>query len=162
MGPQGRTYLLDGTWLTVSALGARKPGTLLSLSVAFRHHLLQQGMQDLVAGRDLALATSRLLELGKHAHVANHAHDHWWALATMVPMHWRQGQLREARSKLVQAERLCPKRDLLQESLYAALRAQQALLDGDHALCWLALQRASCCYARLPPAHPVFAPALDE
>jgi hypothetical protein len=31
--------------------------------------------------------------------------------------------------------------DALQHCVYAALRAQQALLDGDHGLCWRALQQ---------------------
>lgn len=97
------------TWLQVLSQPTGtsfRPGSLSFVSLAFRVKTLGSALEDLVCGRDLAVASSRLLEL---QHISQHAHalqEEWWALACSVAVAWQQSDKSAARHTLIQLENL--------------------------------------------------------
>eukprot|EP00730_Choanoeca_flexa_P019374 TRINITY_DN9458_c0_g1_i2.p1 TRINITY_DN9458_c0_g1~~TRINITY_DN9458_c0_g1_i2.p1 ORF type:complete len:1116 (+),score=260.92 TRINITY_DN9458_c0_g1_i2:98-3349(+) len=153
----GRAYFLSGAWHTSTT-----SSTLVNISRCHRRHLLALALRDLVRGRALCVASSRLQSMLTLATREQDQVDQCWALLALAAMEWRNGNPHEARSHLVQAEGLSDSRDRLQETVYSVLRSHQALLDGDHALCWKALERVSSLFSALTSSSHELDQNLDK
>eukprot|EP00051_Salpingoeca_urceolata_P010834 m.133163 g.133163 ORF g.133163 m.133163 type:complete len:966 (-) comp16875_c0_seq2:998-3895(-) len=145
--PEGRTFFMQGAWkaqtITLPSGSKLAPGSHDQLGLAFRLHLLSLAIKEYITGGDLELVAQWLHDLRSYSDHSQDRHSEWWALMMVVAMKWRQSKNTEARQVFAEAEKLKIHKNRIQSALYAAFRAQQALLDGDQTLCWLASERAS-------------------
>lgn len=145
--PEGHQFFLNGSWVEQRLVGADGTklavGSIEHLGLAFRLQLLERAMSEFVKGGDAEVLAQRLLDVRQYSQQAADAQTEWWALMALVVVHWRQGKTADARAMIIAADKLKVFRGRLQDAIYASSRAHQALLDGDHALCWSACQRAS-------------------
>lgn len=122
--PEGQRFFLSGEWLDMvcpitcsdsfmlcealySTQGnIMKSGSLSFIGLAFRTKLLNSALDDIIRGRDLAVANSRLCELRQISQQSSSYREEWWSLLLSAVCAWRQSDRAAARSALVQAEQL--------------------------------------------------------
>lgn len=170
--PAGRRFILGGTWAVAELRDGRgqvRPvGSLAQLGLAYRAHTLKLALGEFLRGGDVSLVGGYLQALQQVADEAGDGSALWWAMAGQTALHWRLGQPAAARQALVSLERLSRhRRDGTQRAVYAALRAHQALIDGDTALCVSLLTQASAATAlaladHTPPRLPADLHALCQ
>lgn len=145
--PEGDNFFFGRTWNTRNVLGLHgeflRPGSLEQLGTAYRSTLLQQGLREFCTGKESDRAMDMFGDLRQCSQQCGDFKSEWWATIGVVILAWRQGKNGFARQTFCDAENMAAHKTKLQQFVYLSCRAQQALLDGDHTLCWQALSLAS-------------------
>ena len=146
--PNGNTFFRSGSWCSKTVIAADgetiHPGCFEQLTSTFHLDLLGQGLLEISAGHNTDRVHDLFADLRESATVCQDPSKKWWGIMGLAHISWRRGRKAVAREYLVELEtlefgQLTP----AQNFVYAASRAHQALLDGDHKLCWQACQVAS-------------------
>ena len=145
--PEGDAFFRSRAWCTQVCEGpdgARlQPGSLEQLGLAYRAQLLQTGLRNFFSGEDTQGMVDMFCELRQCAEECGDAKNEWWAAMGVVIVSWRHGKTSNARQVFCEIDQMENRKTKLQQFVYVACRAHQALLDDNHALCWQALGIAS-------------------
>jgi hypothetical protein len=133
--------------------GKAQPGCSLErLGLAFRAELLERGLKSFFLGDDTEGVEEVFYGLRQCAAQCEDEQNEWWGAMGQVIVAWRHGKPDHARQVFCEVDQMAVKKDKLQQFVYVACRAHQALLDGRHTLCWQALTLASSLAATMAPA----------
>ena len=151
--PEGDEFFRSGRWCDQTLLGLSgeklRPGLLDQLGMAYRSDLLARGLRGFIAGMDAERANDIFCDLRQYSIECGDTTNEWWAAIGVVLLSWRQGRNEFARQVFCEVDQMTATKTKLQQFVYVACRAHQALLDGDHALCWRAMRLAASLVARL-------------
>ena len=145
--PEGDEFVRSRKWCAMAVVGLDgeklRPGVLGQLGMAYRVDLLARGLREFISGADAERANDIFCDLRQYSIQCGDYKNEWWAAVGVVLLSWRQGKNVFARQVFCEVDQMsCPKTKL-QEFVYAACRSHQALLDGDHGLCWRAMRLAA-------------------
>eukprot|EP00054_Salpingoeca_dolichothecata_P009302 m.52484 g.52484 ORF g.52484 m.52484 type:complete len:988 (+) comp18285_c0_seq1:31-2994(+) len=152
--PDGAAFFRHGVWKgrhpasvendkEARTISPRVSASLPQLGAAFRMQVLDGAVWSFVTDGNTVSTFQRLQDLRQFSVQAKDKNHEWWALIGLVATLWRQGKHSQARRTFVEVDALKLDQSHLQQTVYSAFRAQQALLDGDHQLCWKACRRTS-------------------
>eukprot|EP00040_Diaphanoeca_grandis_P003756 m.25793 g.25793 ORF g.25793 m.25793 type:complete len:899 (-) comp15174_c1_seq1:93-2789(-) len=147
--PNGDKFFREGSWCTNVVNGTYgerfHPGSFEQLTSAFHLDLLEQGLRELAKGVDSNRVHDLFVDLRDSATVCKDVGKQWWGIMGLVQIAWRRGRKTEAAQYLSELEQLDMNEMMTrtQHFVQAASQGHQALLEGDHDVCWAALQQAS-------------------
>jgi len=145
--PEGDEFFRSRAWCTQVCEGPEgerlQPGSLEQLGLAYRAQLLQTGLRNFFSGEDTQGMVDMFCELRQCAEECGDAKNEWWAAMGVVIVSWRHGKTSNARQVFCEIDQMENRKTKLQQFVYVACRAHQALLDDNHSLCWQALGIAS-------------------
>lgn len=145
--PEGDEFFRSRAWCTKVCKGPAgtqlQPGSLEQLGLAYRAQLLETGMRNFFSGEDTLGMIDMFCELRQCSEECGDAENEWWAAMGVVVVSWRQGKTSNARQVFCEIDQMEHRKTKLQQFVYVACRAHQALLDDNHTLCWQALGIAS-------------------
>jgi hypothetical protein len=145
--PEGDAYFRSRKWCQKVAAGPDgdllRPGSLEQLGLAYRADLLEQGLLNFFEGTNTQGVEDMFCDLRQCAEECGDPDNEWWAAMGLVVVSWRHGKTSHARQVFCDVDQMENRKTKLQQFVYVACRAHQALLDDNHTLCWQALGLAS-------------------
>lgn len=146
--PNGDKFFRQGSWCTKVVNGPHgqryHPGSFEQLTSAFHLDLLEQGLRELSLGVDSDRVHDLFIDLKDSAILCQDEAKQWWGVMGLVLIAWRRGRKTEAGKHLTELEQLeFADMTRTQKFIQAASQGHQALLEGDHEVCWQALELAS-------------------